>query len=171
VNVVRSGIRLALIVVAAVLSGCAGYQLGTSSALPFRSIYVAPPLNASLAPQTSALLGAAIRRDLDRSGEVLLTDEEAADAILKVTLQDLQREVSADRQDDAGLARKWRVTISAECTLKDPRTGKVYFENRIIPAFDEIYADSGLVTAEYQNMPVLMSRLGSAISRDILSVW
>ncbi|MGH8019656.1 MAG: LPS assembly lipoprotein LptE [Opitutaceae bacterium] len=157
--------------VALMLGGCIGYRFGRSSELPFRSIYVAPPVNASLAPQTAPLLGSVIRRELDRSGEVRISRDEDADAVLEITLMDLQREISADRAEDTGLARKWRVTLSAECTLRDPDTGKVFFEKRVVPAFDEIYADSGQTAAEYQNMPVLMTRLGKAITQEILSTW
>ncbi len=156
---------------ALMLSGCLGYRFGRSAELPFRTVYVAPPVNASLAPQTAPLLGAVIRRELDRSGEVRISNDENADAVLEITLMDLKREISADRAEDTGLARKWRVTLSAECTLRDPETGKVFFEKRVVPAFDEVYADSGQTAAEYQNMPVLMTRLGKAITREILSTW
>jgi hypothetical protein len=157
--------------VSIVFSGCLGYRFGRSAELPFRTIYVAPPVNASLAPQTAPLLGSVIRRELDRSGEVRISEDPNADAVLEITLRVLEREISADRADDTGLARKWRLTLSAECTLRDPKTGEVYMEKRVIPAFDEVYTDSGQTAAEHQNMPVLMTRLGEAITREILSTW
>lgn len=153
------------------LGGCAGYQLGDGGELPFRSIAVAPPVNASLAPQAAVLVGSGVAREIDRSGRASLAPPESADAILAITLTTLQREISADRADDTGLARKWRVVLTAECTLTDRRTDRVLFEKRPVRAFDEVYADSGLPAAEYQNMPVLAGRLAEAIAREVLAVW
>lgn len=155
---------------AVALGGCAGYQLGDAVNVPFQTVYVPPPVNASLAPQTAALLGTALRQELERSGRVNLGGP-GADAALSVTISDLEREISAEQESDTALARKWRVTLSAECALVNPRTGKVFFERRKVSAFDEVYTDSGLVAAEYQNMPVLTGRLAAAIAREVLNVW
>jgi hypothetical protein len=157
--------------VAGVLAGCAGYQLGDGAKLPFRTVAVAPPLNASLAPQVAVLVGAGVTREIDRSGQASIAPAASADVVLSVVVTGLQREISADRADDTGLARKWRVVLSAECTLLDRRSNRPLFEKRVVRAFDEVYADSGLPAAEYQNMPVLAGRLAEAIAREVLAVW
>lgn len=162
--------RAALGTTALWLGGCAGYQLGDPVDVPFQTIYVPPPVNASLAPQATALLGTAIRHELDRSGRVRLGGPDA-EATLTITLTDLRREISAEQEADTALARKWRVTLFAECALVDRSSGRAYFERRTVSAFDEVYTDSGLVAAEYQNMPVLTNRLAAAIAREVLSVW
>jgi outer membrane lipopolysaccharide assembly protein LptE/RlpB len=164
--------NLVLAAVTSMLAGCAGYQLGETAPLPFRTLHVAAPVNASLAPQAAALLGSAVIREIDEAGRAVIAPEDSADAVLLITLTRLDREISADRADDTGLARKWRLTLTAECTLKDNRAGgAAYFERRPVSAFDEIYTDSGQVTTEYQNMPVLVGRLAEAIGREVLSVW
>jgi len=158
------------LIAALVTGGCAGYQLGDPVDVPFQTIHVPPPVNASLAPQAAALLGTALRLELERSDRVDLGGP-GADAVLSVTIFALDREISAEQESDTALARKWRVTLSAECALVNPHTGKVLFERRTVSAFDEVYADSGLVAAEYQNMPVLTRRLAAAIAREVLNVW
>lgn len=162
---------LAALGIALWLPGCAGYQMGDPETLPFRTIHVAPPVNASLAPQAAALLGTSVTREIARSGRATIAAADTAEAELAIALTDLQREISADRASDVGLARKWRVILVAECTLTNKRSGQVYFERRSVSAFDEVYTDSGLVPAEYQNMPVLTARLAEAIAREVLSVW
>lgn len=161
----------ATLALALLAAGCAGYKLGDPTDLPFRSLYVAPPVNTSLAPQAAALVGTAVRREIDRSGRVAIAPEGACEARLVITLTSLEREISADRESDPGLARKWRVTLAAECTLTDARTGRAYFERRPVSAFDEVYSDSGLVAAEFQDMPMLTGRLAEAIAREVLAVW
>lgn len=161
----------AALLVAFLLGGCTSYHLGDPAALPFASIHVQPPLNTSNAPQAAALVGTALSRQLDRSGRVAIATSEAAEAEVNVTILRLQREPTISRTEDTGLARRWRVTIEAEVTLTDRRTGKAYFTRRRVSAFDEVYSDSGLVTAEYQNMPLLATRLAEAIAYEITSVW
>ncbi|BET67695.1 hypothetical protein ASA1KI_26130 [Opitutales bacterium ASA1] len=153
------------------LGGCIGYRFGSAPKPPFRSVHVAAPVNASFAPQSVALLGTVVRREIDRSADFRVADERRADAVLTITLRDLRRELSADRAGDTGLARKWRVTLTADCTLVDRNGGRTFFENRPVSAFDEIYTDSGQTTTEAQNMPVLMTRLGEAIARELASGW
>lgn len=152
-------------------AGCTSYHLGDPAALPFASIYIEPPLNTSAAPQAAALVGTSLTRELDRSGRVAIASAASADAVATVTLVRLQREPTVTRSEDTGLARRWRVTLEAEVTLSDRRTGKPYFTRRKVSAFDEVYTDSGLVTAEYQDMPLLATRLAQAIAYEITSVW
>lgn len=160
----------AALAVAVVLGGCAGYQLGDPVDVPFQTIHVPAPVNASLAPQAAALLGTALRQELEQSGRVELGGPQA-DAVLSVTISGLEREISAEQESDTALARKWRVTLTAECALVNSRTGRVFFERRKVSAFDEVYVDGGLVAAEYQNMPGLTRRLAQAIAREVLGVW
>ncbi len=167
----RRALLSAALLAAAVLAGCTSYHLGDPAKLPFASIYVRPPLNTSNAPQAAPLVGTALARQLDRSGRVAISTADGAEAEVQVTLVRLQREPTISRSEDTGLARRWRVTLEAEVTLTDRRTGKDYFTRRRVSAFDEVYSDSGLVTAEYQNMPLLASRLAEAIAYEITSVW
>lgn len=159
------------ILAAVALGGCTSYRIGDPAQLPFASIYVEPPLNTSSAPQAAALVGTALSRQLDRSGRVAVAANSGADATVQVTLVKLTREPTISRAEDTGLARRWRVTLDAEVTLTDRRTGKDYFSRRKVSAFDEVYTDSGLVSAEYQNMPLLASRLAEAIALEVTSVW
>lgn len=169
----KAGTGLSLCVILTLWQGCSGYQMGDSAAPPFRKVYVSPPVNASLAPQAAALLGTQVARELDRTGivQVAVAAGDSAEAELEITITRFDREVSADRSDDVGLARKWRLTLVAECTLTDRRTQTAFFVDREVSAFDEIYTDSGTNPAEYQNMPVLTDRLAQKIAREVVAAW
>lgn len=162
---------VALLAVLALLAGCMSYKMGDPARLPFASIHIEPPLNTSNAPQAAALVGTALARELDRSGRVAVAPSGAAEAAVRITLTRLRREPTVARTEDTALARRWRVTLEAEVTLTNTRTGQVYFTRRAVSAFDEVYSDSGLVTAEYQDMPLLATRLAQAIAYEITSVW
>ena len=116
-------------------------------------------------------MGAGLARALDRSGRVSLAAAGEADALLATTVVEYRRDVSAERSDDTSRARKWRVTLTAECTLTRRSDGVAWFTRRKISAFDEVYADSGLVPTEHQNMPVLAEKLAQEIAREVLGAW
>ncbi|HXA14283.1 MAG TPA: LPS assembly lipoprotein LptE, partial [Opitutaceae bacterium] len=105
-------------------------------------------------------------------GRVALVNSPAqADAILHVTLTQYSRAQTAARADDTGLARKFQLTILAECTLRDNRTGKVLFEKRPVSAAKEAYTDSGQLQSEYNTVPLLAASLADSVAHAVLDVW
>lgn len=165
---------------ALLLAACANYRLGTGGNLTFRTIYVEPVENRSLLPQAQALVSAQLRQAFARDGRVTLVNSATgADATLSVVLNDFRRDVAAAREDDTGLARKFNVTLTAGCTLRENRTGRVLFENRSVSAQRETFTDSrlagpqygGQLQAEHQVLPLLAETLVGKIVHTTLDVW
>ena len=153
-------------------TGCAHYRLGTDSAPAFRSLHVAPADSRIALPQGAALLSARLRESLLRDARVeLRPDLAGADAALTVTLVDYRRELAAARADDTGLARKFNVTLTAACTLRDPRSGRVLWSERRISVRREVFTDSGQLQAEYQAVALLTEALAARITSDLLENW
>lgn len=154
------------------LTGCANYQLGTGSALSFRTLYVEPVANKTMLPQSQALVSTRVRETFARDGRVQLTNSSAGtDATLTIVLNEYRRDIAAVREDDTGLARKFNVTLGALCTLRDNRSGKVLFENRPVNAVREVFTDSGQLQSEYQTLPLLAEALAAKITHTALDVW
>ena len=164
-------------------AGCAHYRTGTATAPPFATIDVEVPANHTTLTQAQALVGAQVRQALLRDGRVQVVDGAAgADATLEITLSDYHREVAASRQDDTGLARKFALSLTVTCTLKDNRSGRVLFANRPVTATDEAFADNGLgstpfavsnaqLQSEYNALPQLGAGLGDLVAHAVLDVW
>ncbi|HTQ31141.1 MAG TPA: LptE family protein [Opitutaceae bacterium] len=153
-------------------TACAHYQLGTGGQLAFTTLYVEPVQNKTMLAQSAALVGTQLRESFLRDARVALVNSPAtADATLQVTLIDYSRTVAAPRSDDTGLARKFELTLRAECTLRDRRTGRVWFEKRPIGAMKEAYTDSGQLQSEYDTAPLLASALADNIAHAVLDVW
>ena len=71
------------------VSGCSHYRLGTSSPLPFATLYVAPATLKILLPQAQAITTAQLRAAFLRDSRITLVNSpEAADAILEVEISD-----------------------------------------------------------------------------------
>ncbi len=170
------GRRLALAGLAALVAGlflpaCTHYRLGTGGELAFHSLYVEPVDSEAQLPQARALVGTEIREAILRDGRVALVNSAgAADATLHVSLKSYKRDATVARTDDTGLARKFALTLTAECTLRT-RDGKVLFEKRAVLAQRDAYTDQGQLQAEYQTLPLLAETLSQNVAHAVLDVW
>jgi outer membrane lipopolysaccharide assembly protein LptE/RlpB len=162
---------LAGLTLATLLGGCAHYRLGTGSAPAFRSVHIAPVDSRLALPQAAALLSTRLREAVLRDARVELRPDSGAEAALTVTLVDYRREIAAARADDTGLARKFNVTLTAACTLRDPRTGRATWTDRRISVRREMFTDSGQLQAEYQALALLTEALAARITSDLVETW
>jgi hypothetical protein len=154
-------------------AGCANYTLGPTGALPFHTLYVAPVQNNGNAPQAQALVSDMLRQSLLQEGNLQLADQTSADATLDVVLLDYKRTIASTSSNNTLNAQSYTITLSANCTLVDNRTGKVYFKNMEINASAEtfIQATNNLAEPEYQTMPILARDMGKKIADAVISTW
>ncbi len=154
------------------LAGCAHYQLGTDAKLGFTTLYVEPVANKTLLPQARAVVTTQLREAFIHDARVTLVNSAAeADATLSVTITDYHREMTAAREDDTGLARKFALTLGTTCTLRDNRHDQVLFAKRSVAVTRDAFTDSGQLQAEYQMLPILAEALARKISHTVLDVW
>jgi hypothetical protein len=154
------------------LTGCAGYRLGTGATPKFTTLFVAPVGSDVILPQARAELTTRLREAFIRDGRVRLTDSaESADAVLKVTIANYSREVVVSRTDDTGLGRRFDVTLQARASLLSNRQPQPWFTDRVLEARRGAMADSGLVPAEHQLLPILGESLATEAVRAVLDTW
>lgn len=154
------------------LTGCANYQLGTEGKLSFSTLYVEPIENKTLLPQARALLTTQTRDAFIRDGRIDLIDSaSAADATLYIVIQDYHRTVASVLESDAGLARKFTLTLSVLCTLHDNRNGKDLFTKRVVEVQRDAFTDGGQLQSEYQTLPLLGEALAKKVTHTVLDVW
>lgn len=154
------------------LTGCSHYQLGTTSKLPFATLYVAPVEDRAMLPQAQTVIATEIRDALLKDGRVSLVATPAtADAVLRVSLVGYDRQIAAANPADTGLARKFELNLRAACTLTDRRTERPLFVNREIRVTRDAYTDSGQLQAEYQALPLLAGALADKVAHAVLDIW
>jgi hypothetical protein len=155
------------------VAGCASYKLGSTGPLPFHSLYVPPVRNTSYAPQGQALVTDLLRQTLMQEGNLQLTNQAEADATLDVVLTDYRRSISATSSNNTLNAQSYTITLTANCTLVDNHTGKVYFKNLPVNASIDTYVSqtNDLAEPEYQAMPLLATDLGKKITSIVVSTW
>lgn len=153
------------------LAGCAGYQAGAGAKLPFESIYVAPVVNRSLAPQAQVLLTDQTTDRLIEGGRLHVTDKAAAQAQLTITLVDFRRSLAINQSTDTQLARAFDLELVATIRLVDVRTGKVYLDGRRVSAVQQVFGGSSEALAEYNAMPALTGKLALTIVNEVEGAW
>jgi len=163
----------ALVLIAIILLqiGCAHYKLGRPGTIPFSSIYIAPATSETPAAQVQALLSRNLIEAFLRDGSVQVSGPQEAEVTLRVVLVAYERNVSATQADDTALGRSFEITLKAEATLLDNRSGEVYFSQRTFEASEQVFAENSLPQSEYQAMPTLARRLANEIKNGIVNVW
>lgn len=173
----KASLRPWLIVAFAILgltlpTSCANYQLGTGTKTKFSTLFIAPVSSKVVIPQAQALFTTQLREAFIRDGRVSLADSpDSADAVLTISLIGYDRTVAVSRAEDTGLARRFDVTLQAQATLVDNQNKKTYFAERPLRATRGVFTDSGLVPAEYENMPLLAEQLAKETVHAVLDVW
>ncbi len=163
---------VAFAVLLTVSAGCANYRLGTAAAPAFRTVYVEPVANRTHLPQAQAAVSTRLRETLARDGRLTLVNSAAeADVTLTLVLTGYRRDVSAVREDDTGLARKFNVTLAAAYTVRDNRAGKLLADQRPLTAVREVFTDGGQLQAEYQALPLLAETLAGKVVRAFVDAW
>ena len=124
-----------------------------------------------------------VREAFIRDGRVELVDSQKdADVSLQVTLVRYRRDNAANREDDNGLARKFTIKLTASCSLRDNRTGRMLFDGRQIEVQREAFTDNGLglvpfgtsndqLQSEYNTLPLLAELLSDKVTHAVLDVW
>lgn len=164
---------LFLVITALVITGgCSHYQLGSAGRTSFRTLYVEPVTNRTLLPQAPVTIAAVLRSHLARDARITLArSADEADVTLALTLTDYQREIAAVRSGDTGLARKFNVSLTATCTLRENRGGKMILEKYPVRAVREVFTDSGQLQAEFQALPLLAETLAEKIIQAAFNTW
>jgi hypothetical protein len=173
-----------LLLAAAILAqGCGHYQMGAGPAPSFATIYIEPAKNKTTLAQSRELVSTMVREAFIRDGRVELVDSQKdADVSLQVTLVRYRRDNAANREDDNGLARKFTIKLTASCSLRDNRTGRMLFDGRQIEVQREAFTDNGLglvpfgtsndqLQSEYNTLPLLAQLLADKVTHAVLDVW
>jgi len=164
------------------ISACASYKLGTHGSLPFKSIYITPVKQESVAPQAQAIVSAQIREAFIQDGRVrLVSSEEDADVVLDIKLMGYDRRAGARFREDTQFARTFNLTLTAEVDLFDNRSGDFLFSERELSEAISVYSDNPYATNETEQQSYIqaernaMGRIARGIARriadQVLSSW
>lgn len=147
-----------------------GYKLGSRGKMPFSTVEIAPIVNDADLPQAQAQLARDIADILNREPKLRVVIDRGA-AELSIRISDYSRSITAKSARDSVLASTQRLTLELSCTLRDKRSGKIYFRDRKITASTEVYTGTSPGLGEPQSFPVLSREAARKVRDLITSVW
>ena len=165
--------RLLPAVLAAVLAGCAGYQLGPSNGLPERSqsVQVRPFVNHTTEPRISEYLAASMRKRFQQDGTFQLQTSGVPDILVKGEIIRFERTEISYTTNDVLTPQEYRLTLTASIVALDPVSNKTNV-SRTVQGQTFIRAGNDLASSERQAMPNLADDLArNAVSALVDGIW
>ena len=148
---------------AALLSGCAGYRLGPTGGQKAgaRSIQINPFSNQTIEPRLVDALTHALRKQIQLDGTFRLDTHNAGDIVVTGAIVRYERESISVRATDALTPRDYRITIVAHVTARERSTGKVLLYRELAGRTD-VRAGADLFSAERQGIPLAAEFLATS---------
>jgi hypothetical protein len=150
-----TGVPLAWLL-AALLSGCAAYQLGPTNSAVARdqSVYVELFVNNTLQPRLEDAFTQAMRIGLQRDGTYRLGHKKDADIVVKGVIQSYDRQGLSYDPTDLVRVRDYNLVAVVHITASERGTGRVLLD-QAVSGYTQVRAESDLLSAERQATPLL----------------
>jgi hypothetical protein len=150
---------------AAALSGCAGYRLGPTNGLEAgeRSIQVNAFANQTIEPRLVAPVTTSIRKQLQRDGTYRLNTSNDGDIIVTGNILEYDRSSLSFQPRDIVTPRDYHITIVAHVTARDRHSGKVVLDRRVA-GHTTVRVGNDLNSAERQAIPLLADDLARNVT-------
>jgi len=166
----RPFLTLGLAVAQALLTGCAGYRVGSTGALPAgqQSIQIGHIQNQTLEPRLIESLNNALRKRFQQDGTYRLDTRGESDVILTGIITRFDRSAVSFQPADVLTVRDYALTMTAKLTVKERSTGKVIFDRAVVGR-TSIRAGNDLASAERQAVPLLaedLARIATSLIVD-----
>lgn len=170
----RLATAVALLALVGSASGC-GYALaGRGSSLPdyIRVIGVPPFKNGTPVFDIDRIISERVRQELIGRGKYRVQpDANGVDALVEATITSVQYQPAT--YDATRQASRYTITITANITFRDLKTGREIWANPAISFRDEYpitnAASAGDVTAFFGNETTAVARLASDFARTVVS--
>ena len=160
-------------------SGCAGYTVGPIKPTPMRSvqrIHVPNIINDTLHPRVEVLLTNLIIKQIQQDGTYEITDENRADAILKVKLNEVERRPARSVRGNVLQTREYLLNLRCRYEVVKASTGVVLDSRSVVGSTSFFVGGENLNSAdsvqdERQAIPLAAEDLAVRITSLISEGW
>lgn len=162
-------ISFGLLLLAACLTGCVGYQLGPTNGwrAGVRSIQVNPFQNKTYEPRLVEDVTRALRARLQQEGTYTLNTSGDGDVVVDGTIVDFERDSVGYQPNDILTVRDYELRLVAHITAKERLTGRVLLDRELVGR-TTIRVGANLASAERQAGPMLADDLAKKASSLIV---
>ncbi len=151
--------------------GCAGYHLGPTQSLPYRSVAVPMFKNKTLKPQLEAQVTNAIIKRFQTDGTLRVESANDADIIITGQITKFYRHELRTIQTDLNAPREYRITIEALIEARVRGTGELVFEPSLIIGHADTFIGTDLQSADAQALPLIADDLAKRVVPLLAERW
>ena len=146
------------------ISGCAGYQVGSTTGHRAGEVsaQVVPFHNQTLEPRLGGALTAALRKELQRDGTYALSTTGKGDLIISGEVTQYQRQEQTLDPADLTTARDYKTLLTAHVIVRERASGRVILDETLT-GNTLIRVGNDLVSTERQALPLLATDLARRI--------
>ncbi|MEW6303583.1 MAG: LPS assembly lipoprotein LptE [Verrucomicrobiota bacterium] len=158
---------------AALVAGCAGYQLGPTNGVQAgaRSVQVNFLQNKTLEPRLTEAVTSALRKTLQQDGTYRLDTHGDGDIVVTGEITRFDRAGISFQPTDVLTVRDYSLSMTARIKATERATGKVLLES-LVSGRTTIRAGSDLASAERQAVPLIADDLAkNATSLLVEGSW
>lgn len=155
----------------AVLSGCAGYQLGSTIPPDIKTVFIRTFVNATGEPQLEVPTTNATIQEFQKDGTLTVTGEGDADLVVEAKLVGYELEPVSYRRDRPAQTQDYRVRIVADATATRASTGKVLAEMKGVEGEATFKISGDLKTDERNALPKAARDLAHRIVKNVVEQW
>jgi hypothetical protein len=160
-------------------SGCAGYHIGPVKPTPMKNVqrlHVRNFTNDTLHPRIEVLLTNLLIKQIQQDGTYEITDENRADAIVKVRITEIERRPARSVRGNVLQTREYLLNVRARYQVVKADTGVVLDERSVTGSTSFFVSGSNLNTAdtiqdERQAIPLAGEDLAVRITSLISEGW
>jgi hypothetical protein len=146
--------------IAACLTGCAGYRLGPVNGQPAgaRSAQINPIANQTVEPRLGEAVTAALRKQVQRDGTYRLATHGDGDIIVTGVVTHYQRKELSFLADDVLTVKDYRVSLTAQISARERTSGRVLLDQPV-SGQTVLRVGTDLASSERQTLPLLAEDL------------
>jgi hypothetical protein len=149
---------------AGLLAGCAGYQLGPANeqAAGAQSIQINPLVNQTVEPRLAEAATAALRKQFQRDGTYRLATRNDGDIVVTGVITSYDRRELSFLPDDVLTVQDYRVSLTAKITARERGSGRVLLDQPVTGQ-SLLRVGTDLTSAERQALPLLAEDLANKV--------
>lgn len=164
------GIMVMTALLSVVLTGCAGYRLGSTLPEGINVINVPTFVNKTTEPLLDVIATQATIKEIQRDGTLSIGTLDKSDIVLHVSLIGIKLQPLLYEKDSRTTTREYRMTLTASLKLTNLSTGKVMTRNVVIGETD-FMPTGDLSTAKREAIPFAAKDLARRIVENVVEYW
>lgn len=153
------------------LSGCAGYRLGSMLPADIRTVHMPSCINNTSEPLIEQDVTRAILSQIQIDGSLRVADADTADSILEVTLIQFWLDPVAYAKDESSTANQYRMSIRAAFVLRRRADNSVVVESPGVTGWYDFDFAGDMTSSKAVALRPAAEDLGRRILNRIVQYW